>query len=86
MKNEDKIIEMLTEYIRRADVTHEEFAVSQKNIERNQLEIRDLRKDWRETQKDMKEMQGNNKQSNVRQEALMKEIFSISKRVGDLEG
>ena len=48
---------MFAEHIRRADIQHEEFKLGQKaieknqrNIERNQLEIRDLRKDWREMQ------------------------------------
>ncbi len=82
MKNEEKIIELLMEYIARTDRMEREF--SQQMIE--------LRKDFNTMQNNFNSMQSNFNslqkdfnQSNVRQEELMKEVFRISKRVGDIE-
>lgn len=62
MKNGDKIIELLMEYLSRTDKMEREF----------KEEMIQLRRDFNQT--------------NSWQEALMKEIFSLSKRVGKLEG
>lgn len=72
MKNENKIIELLTEYISRTDKMEQEFSqeITQLRKDLNQ-EVVTLRKDLNQT--------------NVRQEELMKEIFRISRRVGNLE-
>ncbi|WP_339786758.1 hypothetical protein [uncultured Imperialibacter sp.] len=61
MKNEERIIELLMEYISRTDKMEKEF----------KEEMVQLRRDFNQT--------------NSRQEALMQEIFKLSKRVGKLE-
>jgi len=75
MKNEDKILELLSDYIARSDRFEQEvkkrFENNDKKFETTQKEIVELRRDLRK--------------SLVQQDAVLQEIFSISKRVGDLE-
>ncbi len=68
MKNEERIIELLLEYISRTDRMEKEFKEEMLSLRR---EHNELRRDFNQT--------------NSRQEALMKEIFSLSKRVNNLE-
>ena len=68
MKNEDKIIELLMEYISRTDKMEKEFKEGMDSFNK---EMVSLRRDFNQT--------------NSRQEALMQEIFKLSKRVGKLE-
>lgn len=68
MKNEDKIIELLMEYISRTDKMEKEFKDGMTSFTNEMVQ---LRRDFNQT--------------NSRQEALMQEIFRLSKRVGDLE-
>ncbi len=68
MKNEEKIIELLSEYL--------------KKLDKHEQEMIELRKDFHN---EMNTFRFDLNHTNVRQEALMKEIFSISKPVANLE-
>jgi len=82
MKGEEKIIELLTEYIQRTDKMEIEFGNA---IRANQKELIELRKESNFLKEESNSLKKDNRASNIRQEAVMQEIFSLSKRVLDLE-
>ena len=71
MKGEERIIELLSEYLRKADKHEDEIKQNQEQIKQNQEEIKLLR--------------AQSLKNDVRQEELLKEILSLSKRVLNLE-
>jgi len=82
MKGEERIIELLSEYLRKADKHEDEIKQNQEQIKQNQKEIQSIRKEF---QIEIKELRSQSLKNDVRQEALLKEILSLSKRVIDLE-
>ncbi|MEM9895782.1 MAG: hypothetical protein AAF789_05385 [Bacteroidota bacterium] len=71
MRGEERIIELLSEYLRKADKHEDEIKQNQEQIKQNQIEIKALRSD--------------SLKNDIRLETLLKEILSLSKRVIDLE-
>ena len=78
MKSEDKILELLSEYLKKTDQTLERMDLAydvlikhSEQILKHSEQIEELRKE------SLKHV--------IQQEALLKEIFSISRRVGNLE-
>ena len=78
MKGEERIIELLSEYLVKADRNENE-------IKQNQKQIELLRKDFIENQGEIKKLRSESLKHDIRQDVLLKEILSLSKRVGDLE-
>jgi len=75
MKGEERIIELLSEYLRKSDKHEEEMATMQK-------EFNEVIKRIDTTQKELKAMRLKN---DVKHDVLLKEILSLSKRVNALE-
>ena len=78
MKSEDKILELLSEYLKKTDQTLERMDLAydvlikhSEQILKHSEQIEELRKE--------------SLKHGIQQEALLKEIFSISRRVGSLE-
>jgi hypothetical protein len=78
MKSEDKILELLSEYLKKTDQTLERMGLAydvlikhSEQILKHSEQIEELRKE--------------SLKHGIQQEALLKEIFSISRRVGSLE-
>ena len=78
MKSEDKILELLSEYLKKTDQTLERMDLAydvlikhSEQILKHSEQIEELRKE--------------SLKHGIQQEALLKEIFSISRRVGNLE-
>jgi len=97
MKNEEKILELLSEYIARSDRFEQEFKkeliasrkryeVHDQKFEASQKRFEDHDRKFESNQKEIIELRRDLKKSFVQQDAILQEIFSISKRVGKLEG
>ena len=78
MKSEDKILELLSEYLKKTDQTLERMDLAydvlikhSEQILKHSEQIEELRKE--------------SLKHEIQQEALLKEIFSISRRVANLE-
>ena len=71
MKSEDKILELLSEYLKKTDQTLERMDLAYDVLIKHSEQIEELRKE--------------SLKHAIQQEALLKEIFSISRRVGSLE-
>jgi hypothetical protein len=92
MKNGDKIIELLAEYLKKTDKALERLEKHSQQFDR-QAQILEkqtlvLEKHTELLEKHSEEIVSLRKESlkhDIRNEALLKEIFSISKRVGNLE-
>lgn len=85
MKSEDKILELLSEYLKKTDQTLERM---DKAYERIDLAYDILIKHSEQLMKHSEQIEELRKESlkhGIQQEALLKEIFSISRRVGSLE-
>ena len=89
MKNEDKIIELLSEYIAKSDKLEQEiknegtdfrkrFDASQKRFEASEKRFEASEKRFEAHEKSIKELY-------IKNEVILQEIFSISKRVSTLE-
>lgn len=89
MKMEDKILELLAEYLKKTDQTLESIEETNKRIDqsnkRMDLAYGILVQHSEELISLRKEARQEALKREVQQEALLKEIFSISKRVGNLE-
>jgi superoxide dismutase len=96
MKMEDKILELLAEYLKKTDQTLERIEETNKRIEETNKRIDQSNKRMdlaygilvqhsEELISLRKEARQEALKREVQQEALLKEIFSISKRVGNLE-
>ncbi|MEM9895119.1 MAG: hypothetical protein AAF789_02005 [Bacteroidota bacterium] len=99
MKNEQRIIELLSEYLRKSDKHEEMFLKNQARIEENQARIREnqamirenqamIRENQasiQETQDEIKDMRSNLLKQEIRNETLIKEVLHLSKRVLDIE-
>jgi len=82
MKMEDKILELLAEYLKKTDQTLERMDLAYGILVQHSKELISLRK---ESETLRKEAIQEARKREIQQEALLKEIFSISKRVGNLE-
>lgn len=78
MKNDDRIIELLAEYLRKTDIAIESI---QKHEEYFKAQIQVLL----EHSKQIEFLRQESLKHNIQQDEILKEIFSISKRVKDLE-
>jgi methyl-accepting chemotaxis protein len=99
MKAEDKILELLTEYIQKTDRTLEEMSKHEKQINSATQQInsayQQINSAYQFIQQHAEEIKALRQESvalrqeslkrEIQQEAILKEIFSISKRVSDLE-
>ena len=66
MKSEDKIVELLSEYLKKTDQTLERVDLAYDVLVKHSEQIEELRKE--------------SLKHGIQQEALLKEIFSISRR------
>ncbi len=78
MKNEEKILELLAEYLVKTDRSLE-------RIEELQRETRELQKETLELRKETLELRKEFLKHEIRNDVLLKEILSISRRVITLE-
>lgn len=85
MKNEDKIIELLSEYLQKTDRVLDRLD-KHDELFKNQLDVLFQHSKQIETlQKQTETLQKEALKRSIHQEELLKEIFSISKRVNNLE-
>lgn len=87
MKNEERIIELLAEYIQKTDRALERMEKSDKRIElaydvlvKHAEELIALRKESEELRRETSDLRKESLKREIQQEALLKEIFSISRR------
>ncbi|MFM9838465.1 MAG: hypothetical protein ACKVOQ_09395 [Cyclobacteriaceae bacterium] len=92
MKNEDKIIELLAEYLLKTDRSLDRIEALQKQTSELQKQTSELQKQTYELQKqsidlqkETKELRSESLKHEIKNDVLLKEILSISKRVMTLE-
>ena len=106
MKAEDKILELLAEYLKKTDQTLERMDLAydvlikhseelielrkvseqnQKQIEQNQKQIEQNQQEIVELRKESLDLRKESIKHEIQQDVLLKEILSISRRVGNLE-
>ena len=99
MKAEDKILELLAEYLKKTDQTlermdlaydvlikhSEELVELRKVSEQNQKQIEQNQKQIAQNQQEIVELRKESIKHEIQQDVLLKEILSISRRVGNLE-
>ena len=96
MKNEDKIIELLSEYIAKSDKLEQEiknegtdfrkrFDASQKRFEASEKRFEASEKRFEASEKRFEAHEKSIKELYIKNEVILQEIFSISKRVSTLE-
>lgn len=99
MKNEEKIIELLAEYLVKTDRildrldSHDHLfkevlaRIDKKSeqIDELQMQTKELQRETRELQQQTKELRSESLKHEIKNDVLLKEILSISKRVWTLE-
>jgi hypothetical protein len=92
MKAEDRILELLAEYLKKTDQTIERMDLANKRMDlaydvliKHSEALIELRKVSEKNQNEIVELRKETIKREIQQEALLKEIFSISRRVGSLE-
>jgi uncharacterized coiled-coil DUF342 family protein len=92
MKNEEKIIELLAEYLQKTDRildrldSHDHlFEEILKRIDVSSQQTKELQTQTKELQKETKELRSESLKHEIKNDVLLKEILSISKRVMTLE-
>jgi len=103
MKNEDKIIELLSEYIaksdkleqeiknegtdfrKRFDASQKRFEASEKRFEASEKRFEASEKRFEASEKRFEAHEKSIKELYIKNEVILQEIFSISKRVSTLE-
>jgi uncharacterized coiled-coil DUF342 family protein len=92
MKNEDRIIELLAEYLQKTDRildrldSHDQlFEEMLKRIDICSKQTQELQIQTKELQKETKELRSESLKHEIKNDVLLKEILSISKRVMTLE-
>ena len=92
MKNEDKIVELLAEYLLKTDkalanieALQKQTLEIQKQTHDLQQQTHDLQKQTHELQRETKELRRESLKHEIKNDVLLKEILSISKRVLTLE-
>ena len=78
MKSEDKILELLSEYLKKTDQTLERMDLAYDVLVKHSEQILKHSEQFGELRKESLKHE-------IQQEALLKEIFSISRRVANLE-
>ena len=85
MKNEERIIELLSEYLRKSDKHEEERAIIWKQIAENQKRIDKNGERIDKNLEELKAMRSEALKNQIKQDVLLKEILNLSKRVNALE-
>jgi septal ring factor EnvC (AmiA/AmiB activator) len=92
MKNEERIIELLAEYLQKTDRildrldSHDHlFAETLKRMDITSQQTQELQNQTKELQKETKELRSESLKHEIKNDVLLKEILSISKRVMTLE-
>jgi septal ring factor EnvC (AmiA/AmiB activator) len=92
MKNEERIIELLVEHLQKTDRildrldSHDGlFEEMLKRIDITQQQTQELQNQTKELQKETKDLRSESLKHEIRNDVLLKEILSISKRVMTLE-
>ena len=92
MKNEEKIIELLAEYLLKTDRildrldSHDHlFKEVLARIDKKSEQIDELQMQTKELQRETKELRSESLKHEIKNDVLLKEILSISKRVLTLE-
>ena len=78
MKSEDKIVELLSEYLKKTDQTLERVDLAYDVLVKHSEQIL-------KHSEQIEELRKESLKHGIQQEALLKEIFSISRRVANLE-
>ena len=84
-KAEDKILELLAEYLKKTDQTLERMDLAYDVLIKHSEELVDLRKVSEKNQQEIVELRKESIKHEIQQDVLLKEILSISRRVGNLE-
>ncbi len=85
MKAEDKILELLAEYLKKTDQTLERMDLAYDVLIKHSEELVELRKSSEKNQHEIVELRKESIKREIQQDVLLKEILSISRRVGTLE-
>ncbi len=85
MKMEDKILELLAEYLKKTDQTLERIEETNKRIDQSNKRMDLAYGILVQHSEELISLRQEARKREIQQEALLKEIFSISKRVGNLE-
>ncbi|MEK6780530.1 MAG: hypothetical protein AABY93_02425 [Bacteroidota bacterium] len=92
MKAEEKILELLAEYLKKTDQTLERMDLAydvlikhSEGLMKHSEELIDLRKVSEKNQNEIAALRKESIKHEIQQEVLLKEILSISRRVGNLE-
>jgi hypothetical protein len=92
MKTEDRILELLAEYLKKTDQTIERIDGANKRMDlaydvlvKHSEELVELRKSSEKNQQEIVELRKESIKHEIQQDVLLKEILSISRRVGTLE-
>lgn len=85
MKGEERIIELLSEYLRKSDKHEEEIRQNQQNIEKVLIKLDQNQVSIENNQKEIEALRSESLKRQVQQDVLLQEILSISKRVSTLE-
>jgi septal ring factor EnvC (AmiA/AmiB activator) len=92
MKNEERIIELLVEHLQKTDRILDRldghdglFEEMLKRIDITQQQTQELQNQTKELQKETKELRSESLKHEIKNDVLLKEILSISKRVMTLE-
>ena len=86
MKSEEKIIELLAEYLQKTDRILERMDKHDSVFEKQFKVIESLQRESLEHSKQIESLRKETLKHSIQQEEILKEIFSISKRVNSLEG
>lgn len=85
MKNEDRIIELLAEYLKKTDQTSDELKPSHAILIEHAKQFKEHSKGLDQQNQELIELRKETIKREIQQEALLKEIFSISKRAMTIE-
>ena len=85
MKGEERIIELLSEYLRKSDKHEEEIMQNQQNIEKMLVKLDRNQVSIENNQQEIKALRSESLKNQIQQDVVLKEILSISKRVSSLE-
>lgn len=79
MKNEDKILELLAEYLKKTDQALERFDKMQENIVQHSQQFEKHAQQFDRHWEEILTLRQESMKRQVQQDALLQEIFSISK-------
>ena len=85
MKAEDKILELIADYLKKTDQTLERMDFAYDVLMKHSEELIELRKSSVKNQEEITSLRKDSMKHQIQQDVLLNEIKSISRRVGNLE-